>query len=313
LGESFEEGLRGGQGKAVERAPDPSVLIEIAQKDFEATKVLFEKSLYSQAIYMLQQSLEKAIKALLLNFSIVKSEKELKKEIGHDVVKSALGLLANKLSDVLGEVQRMLLQFKDLPEELRDLRLLAREVEEYARQVREEFLKEKGELFELMEKVKEKAFDPADENVIKRVNEVVDKAANLSWLLALPRMEVVERFALTISKYGKFLKSVEEYMDELLANIYLSDALALLMVCHIPFEPEIILDLRYWRPKIEENAFLVWWGRDVIEQLEKTEMLKRIEEFIKKKRTSECEEILEAIKKGIGLSVEEKRGRVATT
>jgi HEPN domain-containing protein len=291
----------------VERKPNPSVLIEIAQKDFEATKVLFEKSLCSQAIYMLQQSLEKAIKALLLKFSIVKSEKELKKEIGHDVVKSALDLSANKLSDGLREVQRMLLQFKDLPEELRDLRLLAQEVEEYARQVREEFLKEKGELFELMKKVKEKAFDPADENVIKRVNEVVDKAANLSWLLALPRMEVVERFALTISKYGKFLKSVEEYMDELLADIYLSDALALLMVCHIPFEPEIILDLRYWRPKIEENAFLVWWGKDVIEQLEKTEMLKRIEEFIKKKRTSECEEILEAIKKGIGLSVEEKK------
>ena len=287
----------------MERKPDPSVLIEIAQKDFEAAKVLFEKSLCSQAIYMLQQSLEKAIKALLLKFNIVKSEKELKKKIGHDVVKRVLDLSANKLSDGVREVQRMLLQFKDLPKELGDLRLLAQEVEEYARQLREEFLKEKGELFELMEKVKEKAFGPADENVIKRVNEVVDKAANLSQLLTLPRTEVVERFALTISKYGKFLKSVEEYVDELLADIYLSDALALLMVCHIPFDPEIILDLRYWRPKIEENALLVWWGKDVIKQLEKMEMLKRIEEFIKKKRTPEREEILEAIKKGIGLSV----------
>jgi HEPN domain-containing protein len=45
------------------RRPDPLVLIEIAQKDLEATCVLFERGLYSQAIYMLQQSLEKAIKA----------------------------------------------------------------------------------------------------------------------------------------------------------------------------------------------------------------------------------------------------------
>jgi hypothetical protein len=266
-----------------------------------------------KAIYMLQQSLEKAVKALLLKFDIAKSEEELKNKIWHDVVKGTLNLLADKLRDGLREFQRVLPQSKDLPEELRDLRLLAQEVEKYARQAREEFLKEKGELFELMKKVKERAFDPADESVIKRANEVVDKATSLSWLLTLPRMEVVERVALTISKYGEFLKFVEEYMDEFLAGIYLLDALALLMVCHIPFDPEIISDLRYRRSRIEENAFLIWWSKDVMKQLDGTKMLKRIEEFIKKKRTPECKEILEMIRKAIGLSIEEKRGEVATT
>jgi hypothetical protein len=93
LGEDFEEDLRGGQGKAVERKHDPSVLIEIAQKDFEAAKVLFEKSLYSQAIYMLQQSLEKAIKALLLKFSIVKSEKRAQEENRARRCKEHVGLV----------------------------------------------------------------------------------------------------------------------------------------------------------------------------------------------------------------------------
>jgi HEPN domain-containing protein len=291
----------------VERKPDSSVLIEIAQKDFEAAKVLFEKNLYSQAIYMLQQSLEKAVKALLLKFGIVKSEEELKKKIGHDAVEGTLNLLADKFRDGLREFQRVLLQFKDLPEELRDLRLLTQEVEKYAGQARDEFLKEKGELFRLMEEVKERAFGPADESIIKRANEVVDKATSLSWLLTLPRMELVERVALTISKYGELLKSVREYMDDFLANVYLSDALALLMVCHIPFDPEIIADLRYRRSRIEENAFLIQWSKDVMEKLKRTKMLKRIEEFIKKERTPECEEILEMIRKAIGLSIEGKR------
>jgi hypothetical protein len=231
----------------------------------------------------------------------VKSEEELKKKIGHAVVEGTLNLLADKFRDGLREFQRVLLQFKDLPEELRDLRLLAQEIEKYAGQARDEFLKEKGELFRLMEEVKGRAFGPADESIIKRANEVVDKAASLSWLLTLPRMELVERIALTISKYGELLKSVREYMDELLANTYLLDALALLMICHVPFDPEIIADLRYRLSKVEEDAFLVWWSRDVIKQLEKTKMLKRIEEFVKKERTPECAEILGMIKKAIGL------------
>ena len=285
----------------------PSVLIEIAQKDFEATKVLFEKNLYFQAIYMLQQSLEKAVKALLLKFDIVKSEKELKKKIGHAVVECTLYLLADKLRDELREFQRMLLQFKDFPEELWDLRLLTQEVEKYARQAREEFLKEKVELFKLMKKVKKRAFDSADESIIKKANEVVDKVASLSWLLTLPRMELVEMVALTISKYGELFKSVEEYMDEFLADIYLLDALALLMVCHILFDCRIISDIRYRWSRIEEDAFLIWWSKDVMKQLERTKMLKRIEEFIKKERTPECEEILEMIRKAIWLSIEGKR------
>jgi hypothetical protein len=50
-----------------------------------------------------------------------------------------------------------------------------------------------------------------------------------------------------------------------------------------------------------------------MKKLEGAKMLKRIEEFIKKKSTPECKEILEMIRKAIGLSIEEKRGGVATT
>jgi len=61
--------------------PEVITFIEIAKNDFEAAKILFREELYLQAIFMLQQSLEKAIKALLLKFGIVDSEKALKYEI----------------------------------------------------------------------------------------------------------------------------------------------------------------------------------------------------------------------------------------
>jgi HEPN domain-containing protein len=62
----------------VKRKPDPLVLIKIAQKDFEAAKLLFERRLYPQAIYMLQQSLEKAIKASLLKLDIIEPKRSLR-------------------------------------------------------------------------------------------------------------------------------------------------------------------------------------------------------------------------------------------
>jgi HEPN domain-containing protein len=46
---------------------DPSTLIEISLNDFEVANMLFDRKepkYYPQAIYMLQQSLEKAIKLL---------------------------------------------------------------------------------------------------------------------------------------------------------------------------------------------------------------------------------------------------------
>gem|GEM_PF-5693282 len=45
--------------------------IKIAQRDFEDTKLLFENKRYPNAIFMLQQSIEKEIKSLLIKRSLV--------------------------------------------------------------------------------------------------------------------------------------------------------------------------------------------------------------------------------------------------
>jgi HEPN domain-containing protein len=59
-----------------------TVLLKIAHKDLEASSILFREKLYSQAVFFLQQSIEKAAKAIGLREGQV-SKKQLKQKIGH--------------------------------------------------------------------------------------------------------------------------------------------------------------------------------------------------------------------------------------
>jgi HEPN domain-containing protein len=46
-----------------------SKLVKIAQRDFEAAKALFERKLYANAVYILQQSIERATRAILIKLT----------------------------------------------------------------------------------------------------------------------------------------------------------------------------------------------------------------------------------------------------
>lgn len=70
--------------------------IKIAQRDFEDTKLLFENKRYPNAIFMLQQSIEKEIKSLLIKRSLVGIEKELRTKINHYVASNLVELLIEK-------------------------------------------------------------------------------------------------------------------------------------------------------------------------------------------------------------------------
>jgi hypothetical protein len=58
------------------------------------------------------------------------------------------------------------------------------------------------------------------------------------------------------------------------------------------FEPNVE-DLRYRLPSINERALLVWWSQHVINQIEKTQMLKQLQEFSEGRKTPKCKETLE--------------------
>jgi len=70
----MSQSSKGGEQGKKSRGADPIRLVKIAQRDFEAAKVLFEKKLYADAVYMLQQSIEKAAKAILIKLGLIRAE-----------------------------------------------------------------------------------------------------------------------------------------------------------------------------------------------------------------------------------------------
>jgi HEPN domain-containing protein len=262
--------------------PEVITFIEIAKNDFEAAKILFREELYLQAIFMLQQSLEKAIKALLLKFGIVDSEEALKYEIGHNVVKNTLQLMAEMICNGIKEIQKIQKQYKDL-------RTLLQKVEEYAKFACEQYIREKDYLFKQIENFKDKVFEPINEENKKIINMVVDSVSVLSSLLTLPFDELFESILRIISQHKELIKSnnneerikeLEEQIKELQTNINLAIDLTLLLTYHIPFDSSIIEELRYRRSRIEENTILIWWSKQIMDLMLRANMFERIKGLI---------------------------------
>jgi tetratricopeptide (TPR) repeat protein len=159
----------------------------------------------------------------------------------------------------------------------------------------EEFLKEKDELFKAMDEIGRKALNQINEELEKKINELIDKITSSAWSMASLPEEVIERIILKLLKYKELLNLSEEQINELLAYVYLTNISSILMIWHVTFEPNVE-KLRYQLLNISENTVLVQWSKSLIEQIKKTDMLKRLEEFIEGKKSPESEKILNAIK-----------------
>lgn len=291
----------------VKRKPDPSVLIKIAQKDFEAAKLLFERRLYPQAIYMLQQSLEKAIKASLLKLDIIETEEELREEIGHSATKRTLQLLVDEMPRrfmefLKGFVETSVTISAQLEGELEkvwselSLCLVELGTLSYKR-----LLEGRKDIFEFVEKVDEKIFDTVDEEFKMKMSDLI--IVLLSWPpqlleILLGRDEI--RVSLKILKFF-----YQKEIDKLLTSVLLLAITFILMICHVPFEPPNVEILKYRREpeSISEEVTIVWWSENIIKQLENTEMLKTLEKLIKEDfEDLKIKELLEASKRASRLS-----------
>jgi len=78
--------------------------LKVAEQDFDAAELLLEKGLYPQGLFLLQQSLEKAAKAILLALGAEPSE--LRREVGHDVISGSLKYLTVLLSRRYSEIEK---------------------------------------------------------------------------------------------------------------------------------------------------------------------------------------------------------------
>jgi len=78
--------------------------LKVAERDFDAAELLLDRGLYPQGLFLLQQSLEKAVKAILLALGAEPSE--LRQEIGHGIISGFLRYLTDFLSRRYSEFEK---------------------------------------------------------------------------------------------------------------------------------------------------------------------------------------------------------------
>jgi HEPN domain-containing protein len=258
---------------------DPSTLIEISLNDFEVADILFDikdSRYYPQAIYMLQQSLEKAIKAALVCLGWVENEKELKNKIGHKVAERTLELLKDKAKESIIDVINSIIQRVNYENEekvknivwdmlkitINNL-IVDKTVEDFINKIKNLIDNDFQQINNKMD----------DKEVTKIFQDVVKTATNQSRELA----KQIQDFVTTATNQSRELaKQIKEYLtkfsiiglsinitqsfDQLLElKLKLSLYTALLIILHAPLDNSQA-KLRYHLPKIDEDINLLYLG-----------------------------------------------------
>jgi len=316
-------------------------LVDIAAKDFEASKVLFRSGFYPQALFMFQQSLEKAIKAILLKLGLV-DVRELRTELGHTVISRGLELVVSRCilqtivrvdvilralevlekrvgSDRRETVVRARSEIEHIfTEALRDSALFIGVFESHR-----ENKNKRNEMSSLLDKLQSLMLKELDDEGRKRLGDLAVKVSIPLSAAMLPEsvLEAVYAIERTLTKY--FTNPSPELLVEL-RKLEMDHALASLifelMYWYTPFE-RLASKLRYpsytesggglWTPlAIGDNTGVVEWYKDVSELMEKRKVFTCIREFIEERvETQECAEMLESIRDYVNSVLEASQRR----
>ena len=257
---------------------------------------------------MLQQSLEKSAKAICLKLCIVKSEEELKKEIGHSILKKIPKLIVDNITEMFEQLLRyiepilILTNLKDgISVNFADeLNKIIQELRQTIEETFEEHQKKAKEFYGAIEEVAKKAFEKVDERSKKKIDEQIDRITIQKYSLFLPLTEglkeAIIQYLKIAEKYGRPTSLSE---DSILSMLHLATTLGMIMCWHTPFEGNIN-KLRYRLLDLNNDTVLVQWGQDIVKQIEKTDMLTCLEEFTTAEIKSPiCRKILDSLKEYI--------------
>lgn len=186
----------------------------VARRDFEAAKFLMEHGLYPQALFMLQQSLEKVAKAVLLALNLASID-DLKREVRHEILTRGLRLLLSETADELvygvayAFMARLPLFVKVLcacSSALHHFSDLMREGVKVAQRLKQLAGEESVRRIKKLTGIGRKALDRASDEVLKEIDNTVDR---YSQYLAEPLLLVEEAGIETMfSKMRSFLDSL---------------------------------------------------------------------------------------------------------
>jgi len=320
-------------------------LVDIAARDFEASKVLFRNGFYPQALFMFQQSLEKTIKAILLKLGLV-DVGELGAELGHTVISGGLELVTSRC--ILQTVVR-------IDAILRALDVLEKRVEDDLREVvvkvRSEverafieslrgsvpfigaFEAYRDKVSSLLEKLQSLMLRRLDDEERKRLEDLADEVSIhlLAAMIPEDALKAIYEAIYAIEKAltEHFTSPSPELLDKLRKleiDYALASHLFELLYWYVPFE-RLASKLRYpsyaesgrglWTPlAIDESTGIVEWYKDVSELIEKRKLFTCIREFIEENvETRECVEMVESIRDYINsvLEARQRGGQLPST
>jgi len=308
--------------------------IDIALSDFEASRILFDDGFYPQALFMLQQSLEKAAKAILLKLKLVDVE-GLGERIRHSIRRISLESIVMKimmefidsityeLLAHLNEVklyapsdQRIIID--KLCNELKDN---VNQTIRVASSILSRTAKKRGGLYHVYGRVRVlggRALNKIDEEVLEEINGLMSeinlkKLVNLipseitKTIMNLQRMMSSAMIYITSNEQRMEIhKTYEEQINKLAMKLQLAITLCMLILWYKPFEKNLS-KLRYPDHKlkhspinINENTILTQWAKMIIIKIHETSVLKCIKELVEENiESTKCKEILEYLKKNL--------------
>ena len=305
-------------------------LTRVAMRDFEASKLLFKRKLYPQAIFMLQQSLEKSMKAILLKLNLV-SIKELKEKIRHSLIRNALELVVYRsLETFIVLVGNIIWQLNEIRKRVpQDHKVYVEEAYSTVKNIiidmvgfssiaLSELSKHRRKISTYVKTLRNIAFQKLDSETENKLDKVMDELTSLAIPSILPS-DIIEYISkldsitkklsllLTSGKCEEMLKQYEEGLRRATLNLQLAIDFFIMIFWYTFLEP-IVSNVRYpsirsegeiFSPlNIDENMAIVKWCKDVMERIEKTSMLLCLKEFIEEKvETPKSEEILERLRK----------------
>ncbi len=178
------------------------ILLEIAKKDLEASKLLFSNGLYPHAVFYLQQAIEKAVKSFGIWYKII-NEDEAKKYIGHKAWK-----LYYKIFDEVLKMIPILEDYLNKLPELRNVRLIKEFNLSQLKSILQDYEKQK-------EKYIKKASNLSYEELLNIINEL-NETRSLTILSNL-KEKLNEVLDTTLAKYRSAIdvKAIKEKLESI--------------------------------------------------------------------------------------------------
>jgi len=294
------------------RVPDKNVkyaleLIEVAESDFKAAKLLMNNKLYPHALFHVEQGFEKLLKGILVAMGLTEP-KDLKREIGHLVVRRGLFHIMDRLARAYVEFPKEISNLSgittsnDVAKAFIDI--INRKIKEtlYSQSFEQEIASAlwsgyrfKLELTILEEEIERCALSKADKRLI---NELVDKACRV--LYAMDMVDevpicVAAKIIRLVREAGNELnisaevleKFIERLLDQSARYYYLSSTYVVLAPIMFILEG-FVSKFRYPEPKgwtpvrqIKEDITLTYLAKQILNHMEEMLALEILRAFIK--------------------------------